>query len=387
MASIEKRGPNSWRFTVELGFDGEGKRIRHRKTVSGFTKKEAEVEMAKFITEVKTGTYFEPEKLTLMNFVEEWKVKYAQKHLETLTYRNYMFHIKNHILPYFGHLRLDQVKTLHVVSFLTDLTSPSARKDGQEKTLSSSTIQYIYRVLRNIFNIAVEWRIINYNPVADVKKPKVTTKEVSVYNEEEVAAVFKALDSELLEWRLLITLALTMGMRRGELLALEWAQVDLQNAYLDVKQSFSLTQKGNPLIKAPKTKSSIRRISIPSSLIPDLIKLREKMIAERALLGDKWLGGDHSFVFSTTNGKAVYYSYASQWWRNFTVRHSIRYIRFHDLRHTSATLLINQGVHAKVISSRLGHANISTTMNIYGHVLQSADQSAADKMNTLLPNR
>ncbi|WP_240489212.1 site-specific integrase [Cohnella thermotolerans] len=137
------------------------------------------------------------------------------------------------------------------------------------------------------------------------------------------------------------------------------------------------------MIKAPKTKSSIRRISIPSSLIPDLIKLREKMIAERALLGDQWLGGDHSFVFSATNGKAVYYSYASQWWRNFTVRDGIRYIRFHDLRHTSATLLINQGVHAKVISSRLGHANITTTMNIYGHVLQSADKSAADKMNSL----
>lgn len=179
------------------------------------------MELAKFITEVKSGTYFEPEKLTFTNFVEEWRLKYAQKHLETLTYRNYMFHIKNHILPYFGHMRLDQVKTLHIVSFLTALSSPSARKDGQEKALSSSTIQYIYRVLRNIFNIAVEWRIINHNPVADVKKPKVTPKEVSVYNEEEVAAVFKALKSEPLEWRLLITLALTMGMRRGS--CLHWS--------------------------------------------------------------------------------------------------------------------------------------------------------------------
>jgi len=382
LASIEKRGPDSWRFTVELGFDAEGKRIRHRKTITGFTKKEAEVELAKFITEIKSGTYFEPEKMTLANFIENWNVKYAQRHLEALTHRNYMFHIKNHIIPFFGHMRLDQVKTLHVVTFLTALTFPTARKDGQNKALSSSTIQYIYRVLRNIFNVAVEWRIINHNPVADVKKPKVTQKEVAVYNEEEVAYVFKALESEPLEWKLLITLALTMGMRRGELLALEWPHVDLEKTYLDVKQSFSLTQRGNPLIKVPKTKSSIRRISIPSSLIPDLTNLRDKTTAERALLGENWLGGDHAFVFTTTFGKAIYYSYASQWWRNFTTRHGIRYIRFHDLRHTSATLLINQGVHAKVISNRLGHANISTTMNIYGHVLQSADQSAADKMNS-----
>ncbi|TJY42675.1 site-specific integrase [Cohnella pontilimi] len=387
MASLEKRGPNSWRFTVELGFDAEGKRIRHRKSVSGFTKREAEIELAKFITEVKSGNYFEPEKMVLSKFIEDWKVKYAEKQLEALTYRNYMFHIKNHILPFFGHMRLDQVKALHVVSFLTSLSSPTARKDGQDKLLSSSTIQYIYRVLRNIFNVAVEWRVINHNPVADVKKPKVTLKEVNVFSEEEVASVFTALESEPLEWRLLITLALTLGMRRGELLALEWPQVDLENAYLDVKQSFSLTQKGNPLLKVPKTKSSLRRISIPSSLIPDLKIFREKMAAERELLGDEWLGGDHWFVFTTTNGKAIYYSYASQWWRNFTTRHNIRYIRFHDLRHTSATLLINQGVHAKVISSRLGHANISTTMNIYGHVLQSADHSAAEKLNALLPKR
>lgn len=213
-----------------------------------------------------------------------------------------------------------------------------------------------------------------------VKRPKVAKKETSVLDEQQAAQVFIALEPDM--WRIMITLALTAGLRRGELLALEWKHVDLENGTLDVRQSLSYAN-GKPIIKEPKTKSSFRRVSLPSSVVSELKLYLLQCEEEKRKLLDAWEGGDHFFVFSATKGKPLYHTVPGTWFRRFIKRKSLPSIRFHDLRHTSATLLINQGVHAKTIAARLGHADIRTTMNIYGHALQSADQAAADKFETI----
>jgi integrase len=171
-----------------------------------------------------------------------------------------------------------------------------------------------------------------------------------------------------------------------ELLALEWKHIDLEKCTIDVKQSLSYVN-GQNIIKEPKTKNSIRKVSVPASLIADLKEYGLHCRKEKLKAGDLWGGGERFFVFSSWNGKPYYHTVPGTWLRRFIKRNNLKPIRFHDLRHTSATLLINQGVHAKTISARLGHADIRTTMNIYGHALQAADHAAADTFNSLLQTR
>ncbi|MGG3882633.1 site-specific integrase [Brevibacillus panacihumi] len=364
MASVQKRGENSWLLVVEAGCDANGKRIKKTKTVKGMGKREAEKELAKFVTEVEVGQYIAPEKMTFSAFVDEWLEKYARNELSPKTLENYIIQINNRLIPEFGHLRLDQIKPLHIVTFLKNLQQVGGRKDGKEGKLSSGMIEYIHRVLKNVFNRAVDWKVIKTSPMEGIKKPKVEQAEMSVFDDEEVQRLFLALEKEKIMWRVMITLALTTGLRRGELLGLEWKHIDLETGTIDVKQSLSFVKEIGYQIKEPKTKNSVRKVAMPPSVIHEVKALKIQSAKERMQSGELWQGGEHFFVFSSWNGKPLYPSSVKTWWSRFIKRNSLRYIRFHDLRHTSATVLINKGVHAKIISERLGHANILTTMNI-----------------------
>lgn len=389
MAYYEKRGEASWRLVVEPGDKVDGSRDRRYKTVrikdksllKSAKKLEAYLneELVKFKIEVEAGEYIAPEKMSFSAFVGEWREKYAAEHLEERTLYAYEVNLKKHILPVFGHLRLDQIKPLHIVSFLKKLGEPGSRRDG--KALSSATILLNHRVLKNIFRRASEWKVIKDNPAAAVQRPKAISKQNTPYNEEEVRQLLQALQSEPYRWRMMITLAVTTGMRRGELLGLEWKHVDLKTGVISVEQSVSTSPKGVAHVKSPKTKNSRRKVSLPTPVLEELREYAKHQAKERDEV--IWEGGDRKFLFCHSNGKAYYQERPYIWFQHFLRKNGFRPIRFHDLRHTSATLLINQGVHAKIISERLGHGDISTTMNVYGHALQSADQAAADKFDSL----
>ncbi|WP_025684540.1 site-specific integrase [Paenibacillus maysiensis] len=396
MAHREKRGENSWRLIVDAGEKEGGKRDRRYKTIKvedqallRTTKKlEAylDEELIKFKIEVEAGEYIAPEKMTFGAFVPEWKEKYAVDQLAEKTLKAYEVNIEKHILPAFKDRRLDQFKPLHIVSFLKELSQPGKRKDGG--TLSGGTLEMNHRILKNIFSRAVEWKVIKSNPVASVKKPKADAKQILPYDEKEVQQLLEALNNEPFRWRMMITLALTTALRRGELLGLDIDKhIDLDRGIIDVQQSVSISVKGQAHVKVPKTKKSKRKVSIPASVLLELREYIKYKRLQRKDQGQLWRGGDHFFLFSHENGLAFHQERPYLWFRNFIQKNKFRYIRFHDLRHTSATLLINQGVHAKIISERLGHGNINTTMNIYGHALQSADQAAADKFDVFFKVR
>lgn len=268
--AFKKRGNNSWLLVVEAGYDANGKRIKRTKTVKGVGKREAEKELAKFVVEVEAGEYIAPEKMTFAAFVEEWHKKYAIKEISPRTLDIYLRFIKNRILPVFGHMRLDQIKPFHIVKFLSEMADEGSRHDGKEGRLSSGTVHYLYRVINNVLSRAEEWKIIKKNPASEVKKPTVTHKEVEVYNENEVAALFEALENEPIHWRIMITMAITTGLRRGELVGLEWKHIDLENGTLEVRQSIAMMKNGEPIITEPKTKKSKRKISLPDALIEQL---------------------------------------------------------------------------------------------------------------------
>ena len=181
----------------------------------------------------------------------------------------------------------------------------------------------------------------------------------------------------------MIKLAITTGLRRSELLGLEWKHIDLDECTIAVKQGLTYSKSSGFQIGELKTKNSKRTVTIPSSLIPELKKLKMKKQQERIATEELWDGGQYFFLFSDYKGTPYHPTSVTTWWRRFINRHKLKYINFHALRHTSATLLINQGIHAKTISSRLGHADIKTTMNTYGHVLEKADREAATKLDIL----
>ncbi|MGO4548107.1 tyrosine recombinase XerC [Paenibacillus sp. 2TAB23] len=382
MANIQKRGEHSWFLTVNAGLDAKGKYIRRTKTVQCRTKKEANIEYAKFKMEVEAGEYIAPQKLTFGAFVTEWRNKYAVKHLAYKTLYTFESNLKTRILPYFQHLKLEDIKPLHILAFLDNLEKEGSREDRKSGGLASGTIQIQHRILKNILNRAVEWRIIKRNPVSDVQKPKVDSKEIIPYDNAEVEQMLRALQREPYHWRVMITLALTSALRRSELLGLEWKHLDFNSGILDVSQTMIHALKGEIIVKQPKTKKSIRKVALPSSMLKELKEYYAYRIQERADIGDAWLGHDWFFMFSHPNGQPFHHERPYLWFRQFVKKNNFRYIRFHDLRHTSATILINQGVHAKIISERLGHGSITTTMNIYGHALRTADQAAADKFES-----
>lgn len=258
MAHVEKRGKDSFRLVVTLGFDASGKRIRKTRTVKCKNKTEAEKELAKFVVEVEAGEYIAPQKMTFSMFVEEWKEKYARKHLGPKTFENYMSYVEQRIIPAFGHFRVDQISTFQILNFLESLTKDGIRSDGKEGGLSSATIQFYHRILKNIFSRCVEWKVIKDNPVANVKKPKVENKKASVFSENQVHQLMDHLSNEDIKWRMIVTLAITTGMRKGEILALEWHHIDLEKGKIYVQQALSHTKEEGYIFKSnPKQKIPI----------------------------------------------------------------------------------------------------------------------------------
>ncbi|WP_391119362.1 tyrosine-type recombinase/integrase [Psychrobacillus sp. L3] len=391
MANIEKRGDNSYRFTVYQKKDAKGRYPRKTKTYTvtkKMTPKQLEEhldhEYLKFKQEVLSGEYINPEKMPFSKFVEEWKEKFAEKELSSTTMANHEFKLNNHILPVIGHVPLDEINSMMLLDLITNLT----RKDGKEGSLTLLSKQDIYRTLLSIFKYAAQWKVISKNPMEGVNKPKnkhEAKREVNVYEAEEVTAILHALQDEPFHWRMFLTLSITAGTRRGENLGLEWSRVDFENNRIDITQSIVIGKDG-PLLKEPKSRSSRRLVTLPPSVMEELKKYRKHWVAEK-LKSKTWKEVEREWLFCQKNGSHLHPSSPSNWWSKFAKRKEIRYIRLHDLRHTSASLLIAQGVHAKIIAERLGHSDIRITMDTYGHALRSADQAAADKLESLFQPR
>ncbi|MCL6573905.1 MAG: site-specific integrase [Bacillus sp. (in: Bacteria)] len=381
MGNIEQRGKNSFRLSVVIGYDSNGIPLRERKTVKAKNKTEAKLILSAFETEINQGKYLRVSQITLLKFFDDWLEKYARAALTPDTQTNYVYILKSRILPVYGHMKLSDIQTIHVVNFMNDLKKDGRRMDGKEGSLSSSTIANCYRAFDNILSRATEWKLIKENPASSVKHPKVKMKKSEVYSKEDITELLSLLEKYPFHWRVLVLLAISTGAREGEIAALEWKHIDFEKSTVLIEQS--ITDATGEGVKVKSTKNEkYRVVSLPGPLLQMLRKLKFQRTNEKSQIDDRWEWEYNFFIFSNEFGKPIRPDSISQWWRRLIKKSKIKKIRFHDLRHTSATLLINEGVHAKVISERLGHADISTTMNIYGHVLSEADQAAASHFDS-----
>lgn len=384
LASIRQRGDNTYQFVVSLK-GADGKFFRRYKTyrVKGkFTPKQLEKhlnnEAFKFEEEVKSNNYIEPSNISFDKFSVKW-IKFLEDDAmseNTLALR--IGSLNNHILPILGQLKMKEITTLMLIDLMKNLE----RKDGRSGELSISAKQEVYKALASIFIKAGDWKVVQENPMigVDYPKSKKTNKveSLNVYSESEIKNLLLLLKDEQPHWRIFITLAFTTGMRRGELLGLKWEHVDLKNGVIKIRQIVSKTRVGTE-VKEPKY-NSIRNVSISQSIISDLKKYKKHSEDEFDLLGIE----NNGWVFFNNEGSYFYPDTPTLWWRRFVKRKKMRFIRLHDLRHTSATLLVAKNVHAKIISERLGHAKIATTMDTYGHVSPATDKEASDKLEDIL---
>lgn len=387
MANIEKRGENSYRFTVYLPKDANGKYPRETKTITieeKMTPKQLKEfldrEYLKFKNEVLSGNYVKVDKMLFKDFAKQWEKDFAST-LALTTYGNHQRKLNLHINPVIGHMRMDQINSFHLMSIIRDMK----RYDGKDEPLTYHAKQDVYRTLKSIFKYAVKWGIISKNPMDGVEKPRPSDtdeidKEMQVYEESEIETLMHLLQSEPISWRMMFTLALAAGLRKGELLGLEWKDVDFENQQIYIHQTIVFTNKG-PHIKTTKTKKSKRYVTLPQSVMNELKAYRKHWAKEKLQKGDVWVEKEREWLFHAFDGTHMYPTSPSKRWKQFIDRHGFKYIRLHDLRHTSASLLIAQGVHAKIISERLGHSDIAVTMNTYGHAFKSADRAAADKLD------
>lgn len=404
---MRDRGNGKWQLEVDLGSYVDpktGKRKRHKKykTIKAKGSREAQKILTKFVAEVTDDSYYEPEKMNFVDFVQkEWLPKHAKKHLSSTTLETHMNYLELRILPVFKHLRLDQIKPKHIIDFLDNLQEegmrmnilkdPEKQEENQKKALSSSTVFYHYRILNNIFNFAKELRIIKQSPLEGIKKPKVEYKEIEVYTIEEASELVKALETEthVPHWQIIIKLAITTGMRRSELFGLEFKHFEFDKEILHIKQALTYSKlDGYSIHEIKKGARSARKrdVFVSKAIIEQIKKLEVKRKEERFAKGKEnlWEKGKYNFILADEDGKPFNPYSMKNWWKRFLERHNLKYINIHALRHTSATLLINEGVHAKIISQRLGHSDISTTMNIYGHAIEEADKIATEKLDIAL---
>ncbi len=212
--------------------------------------------------------------------------------------------------------------------------------------------------------------------------PKLQYREISYLNEKDSLRMIKLLNDEPIKFKTATLLLIYTGMRRGELCGLEWKDIDLTNKTLHIVRTSQYIGNNTIITKEPKTRSSVREFTLSDSICSLLLEYREWQDSERIRLGDRWVECDR--LFTKYNGKPINPDSISGWFAGFIIRNELPKVTLHSLRHTNATLMIAEGIDICTVSRRLGHANTSTTLNVYAHALRSKDTVAAEKLDEVL---
>ncbi|GMA50722.1 site-specific integrase [Alicyclobacillus contaminans] len=368
--SVVKRG-STWSIVFDVGRDERGK--RKQKWIGGYkTKKEAQAALAEQVTAVEQGSYVPPANQSVAEFLTDWG---NQKKLQVRpsTWRSYEWTLNYHVMPHIGHLKLKQVTPKHIEKLYATLRE-SPRPDGKPGNLSERTILHVHLILQNAFDRAVRWGLIGRNPCKLVDAPRPKKVEMKVWTKEQVQKFIKTSSEDSLYHVFL--LLLTTGMRVGEVLGLRWQDVDLDNARLTVRQQISFIRGGH-VFQQPKTKSGNRTIPIPQQVVHVLKQVKRDQEEKQRLFGDDYRM-DLDLVCCTDKGTPLYHGNFTARWNALIEKAGVPRIRIHDARHTHASLLLQQGINPKVVAERLGHANVSITLDTYTHLLPGIQERAVD---------
>ena len=373
-------GNNKYRFMVWCKSEYDNRRFRKSKTVTAKSKREAKQKLAEFVRECEQKYSLEGSTMTLGEFSKKWIEEYAKPNLSPITVEGYERELKNRINPALGKIILTELKPMHIIHFYNELlTMP--RLDGKDGVLSGRARNNIHRILSSMLTNAVYWQLIPENPIKRVKPPKQEKHVARFYTEEETVKMLSCLENEEMKYKVAVHIAIFTGMRRGEILGLEWKDIDFGKQQIHLERTSVYTETNGVIEKDTKTHAS-RTVSIPSELCELLKKYRKHWLEQKLKLGSIWQGTDRLMI--QWDGKPMFPATLSHWFKKFLKKNGLPEITFHELRHTSATLLINLGIDVATVAKRLGHAQNSTTLNFYTHAISSADKAAAERLGERL---
>ena len=386
MATIRKRG-NTYQIRVSCGYDSKGNQVIQTtswKPEPNMTARQAEKEVQKqaMLFEDKCLKGQVTANVKFEEFAEQWFEEYAKLNLRNTSYAK-MKQLPPRVYPAIGHLRIDKITGRHIQQFINDLAL-NGRNKKNGKPLSRKTVIHHLNFISDVFGYAIKMNMLNDNPCRNVTVPKGEKKEKQIYTLEEIAQIFELLDGEDVptKFRVFIKLAVYSGFRRGELLGLEWKDVNWEHNLISIRRTSNYTvEKGN-YTDTTKTKMSQRTLKFPDYVMELLRELKAEQETEAERVGSKWINTDR--LFTKWDGSPMGNCTPYSWFRKFCRNNNIRFCDLHSLRHFYASALINEGVDAAAVSGALGHSVISTTTSIYCHVFQQAQAKAGDAIASVL---
>ena len=366
----------SYQITIEFEPDSDtGKRNRQYKTVYG-TKKDAEKVMREMLSQIDNQVFVKNNDTTLKEFMEEWFNIYIIPFKEATTTHYYRVQIERYIYPTIGNKKLQDLKTIDIQKLYNQLRVKSTVSD---KPLAPKSIRNIHMNIRAALDKAVEHELIQKNPAKKVELPKMPKYKADVYNKEEIKKLFEIVKGTDLE--LIMHILIFLGLRRGELIALRWRHINFEKKTVNIIDNI-VNVKRKIILKEPKSESGKREISIPDSLMLLLEKAYNDYLSRKSI--NKKM---EDYIIFHDNGLPYTPMSMTTKIKRFLNSSELRRIRMHDLRHTSATLMLRAGISPKVAQQRLGHADFGTTMDIYSHVLEDMEQEAADKLDDIFSEK
>jgi integrase len=366
--TIEKAS-TGWYFVLTHGKKENGKAKQYKRR--GFkTKQEAIKAMNELEHSLNQGTFVQPTKMLYRDYLLQW-LEDKQTKVKKQTLETYSWLVNKHIIPALGQTELSKLNPMIIQQLYNQLT--------KEKTLSDENIQKVHTMINDSLKKAERWGLIAKNPASLVDRPKATKKPMTVWDVPEVNSFLEHAKSS--RYYIAFLLAITTGMRQGEILALPWKNIDFDNGILRVTQI--LSHDGKEIYPHTKTKAGTRTIDLPDETIMELKKHKLRVSKEKLALGPE-LYTDLDLVVCTENGTPTNAGNIRRAYNSAIQKANVPKIRYHDLRHTHASLLMKQGVNPKIVSERLGHADTRITLDTYSHLLPSMQKETAKQFGKML---
>lgn len=373
MATIRKRG-KTYQIRVSTGYDALYRQVVRTKTWKpkpGMSDKQIEAELNKqaVMFEELCTRGIVPSNMKFQELAEKWFDEYAVVNLKKSSVQR-LRGVTKRIYSAFGHIRVDKITRGQIQAFIDDLAR-NGKNFLNGQPLYRKTIIHHLNLLSDVFNYAIRLEMIEDNPCKNIFVPKGRKKEKEIYTVEEMKQLFALAEKYgTLDYRAFLTLAVYSGFRSGELMGLEWKDIDWDNNVISVRRTANYTATDGTYTDTPKTKKSVRSLKLPDVVFDRLRELRTQQLENKEIFGTKWVDSDRIFVNKL--GKPLYKGEPYKWQKKLTEEHGMKFCDIHSLRHFNATVLIHSGIDVAAVSSALGHSSISTTTNIYCHAFNEA---------------
>lgn len=384
---ISQRKDGRWMGQITLGIDPATKKAK-RITFYGKTRREVQDKIREALNLKERGLLSEPSKLTIEEWLDTWMDDYKKQELKPSTWVSYKSLIENYIKPNLGKFKLNKLRTNDIQRFYNNMlengrkaTKPADKQES--KGLSTRTVKYIHTILKAALAQAEKEGHIQGNPAAATTQPRQTKKEITPLSVEQVQHFLSSVKDNWLYP--LFVMDLGTGLRRGELLGLKWDDINLMDNTATIRRSL-LQIKGQLLLQEDtKTKASKATVKLPGTVAKELKKVKKQQAKDRLFLGEAYQ--DLGFVFAWPDGHPIRPDYLYHQFKTLLKENGLPDVRFHDLRHTFCTLLLEAGEDLATVSKLARHSSYSITADIYGHLTKKMQDQAADKLDIILKDQ